>query len=111
MSPDHGDPSDTEVLWLWRAGEQCYVQPVWCRGNCRILPGALAEPCAGGPGGAGGGAGHLQWRLCLVPHLPGKSRGFVCVRVADIQRNWHTPGHGQTQYVWSVWCQLDDVHH
>lgn len=90
MSPDHGDPSDAEVLWLWRAGEQRDVQPVRSGGNCRFLPGALVEPCAGGPGGAGGGAAHLQWRLCLVPHLPGKSTGCVRVRVWQTSRETGT---------------------
>ncbi len=63
---------------------------MWGGGNCRFLPGALAEPCAGGPGGAGGGAAHLQRGLCLVPHLPGQSTGCVYVCVWQTSRETGT---------------------
>ncbi len=112
MSLDHGDPSEQKYFGFGELGNSVMYSLCGVEVIAGFLPGALAEPCAGGPGGAGGGgcssaAGLVSGASSSWPI----HRVCVCVCVADVQRNWHTPGHGQTQYACSVWCQLNDMHY
>lgn len=72
---DDGDSSDSEVLQLWRAGEQYNVLCVWSGGDRRVRVCALAEPQGGREGGAGHRFNPLQHLLRVVPHLPRKPPG------------------------------------
>lgn len=71
-SSDHGDSTDSEVLWLRGAGEQRDVLSLRRGGDRRLPLCALAEPARCREGGPCHRFDHLQHLWCLVPHLPGQ---------------------------------------